>query len=158
MPGTSPIQKRPSSVTRVTSREVGLPGPLQHLAGMSENGWKWLEMAWNWLEMEGTAGNGWKLIKMKMMMLENQMGWPYHSFDCVLLFRGCSPPRPTCHMSYVMCHKLHVTCHVSHVTCHKSCVMFFFFFFFSILVLQSGWASWWRVCYQRGLLCLVFRN
>ena len=32
MPGTSPIQKRPSSGTRVTSREVGLPGPLQHPA------------------------------------------------------------------------------------------------------------------------------
>ena len=36
---------------------------------------------WKWLEMEGTAGNGWKLIKMTMMMLENQKGWPYHSFD-----------------------------------------------------------------------------
>ena len=52
------------------------------------NDWKWLEMArtgWKWLEIEGTAGNGWKLNKMTMMMLENQMGRPYQSFDCVLL-------------------------------------------------------------------------
>ena len=40
---------------------------------------------WKWLEMEGTAGNDWKLIKVTMIMLDNQMGWPYHSFDCVLL-------------------------------------------------------------------------
>ena len=54
---------------------------------MAGNGWKELEMArngWNWLEMEGIAGNDWKLIKMTRIMLENQMGRPYHSFDCVL--------------------------------------------------------------------------
>ena len=45
----------------------------------------------------------------------------------------------TCHVSHVMCHVSHVMCHVSHVTCH---------FFF-------GEAYWGRVCYQRGLPCLV---
>ena len=45
---------------------------------MSGNGWKWKE----WLKM---AGNVWKWMKMRMMMLENQIEWPYHTFDCVLL-------------------------------------------------------------------------
>ena len=36
------------------------------------------------------------------------------------------------------------TCHVSHVTCHN--------YFF----LESAEASRWRVCYKRGLPCLVF--
>ena len=49
-------------------------------------------------------------------------------------------------MSRVTCHISRVTCHVSGVTCH----------FFLFLFLQSGGASWWRVCYQRGLLRLVF--
>ena len=43
---------------------------------------------------------------------------------------------------------------MSVVTCHMSCVMcqvsFLFLFF-----LQSGGASWWRVCYQRSLPRLV---
>ena len=39
-------------------------------------------------------------------------------------------------------------CHVSRVSCHIS--------FFSSFFLQSGEASWWRVCYQRGLPRLVF--
>ena len=53
---------------------------------MAENGWKWLElggMSRKWLEM---SGNGWKCLgtnEITMMMLENQMGWPYHSLDCV---------------------------------------------------------------------------
>ena len=34
---------------------------------------------WKWLEIEGTAGNGWKLNKMTMMMLENQMEWTHHN-------------------------------------------------------------------------------
>ena len=33
-------------------------------------------------EMAGMAVNGW--MKMTMIMLENQTGWPYDSFDCVL--------------------------------------------------------------------------
>ena len=38
---------------------------------------------------------------------------------------------------------LGVTCQVSHVTCD--------FFLFLFLCGQSCVASWWRVCYQRGL-------
>ena len=41
-------------------------------------------------------------------------------------------------------------CHMSRVTCHMSCVFFYFVFG------QSGGASQWRVCYQRGLPSLVF--
>ena len=43
---------------------------------------------------------------------------------------------------HVRCHMSGVTCQVSHVTCHLSFVAFF---------------SLWSVCYQQGLLCLVFR-
>ena len=39
-------------------------------------------------------------------------------------------------------HVSHVTCHMSGVTLHVS--------------LQRGGASWWRVCYQRGLPRLVY--
>ena len=57
----------------------------------------------------------------------------------------------------------HVTCHVSPVTCH-----FFITFFYdkkrkkkkvvypTKIIGQSGGASRWRVCYQRGLPRLVF--
>ena len=48
--------------------------------------------------------------------------------------REGSPP-PTCPF-----HVSHVTFHVSHVTCHMS----------------SGEACRWRVCYKRGIPCLVF--
>ena len=52
--------------------------------------------------------------------------------------------RVTCHMSRVTCHLSHViTCHMSHVICHN--------LFFK----QRGEASQRRVCYQRGLPCLV---
>ena len=44
-----------------------------------------------------------------------------------------------------MCHVSRVTYHVSCVTCHVSPVMCQHIF------LQSGGASWWRVCYQWGL-------
>ena len=75
----------------------------------------------------------------------------------------------TCHMSGVTCHVSRVTCHVSHVTCHMSCVtchmskkeklqliiyiLFYLFilFFFCKTIGQSGRASRWRACYQRGL-------
>ena len=33
---------------------------------MARTGWKWLE-----------------IDEMTMTMLQNQMGWPYHSLDCV---------------------------------------------------------------------------
>ena len=46
-------------------------------------------------------------------------------------------------MSYVF----RVTCQVSHVRCHMSLVMCPLSHFF----------SWWSVCYQQGLLRLVFR-
>ena len=56
-----------------------------------------------------------------------------------------------CHVSRVMCHVSRVTCHVSRVNCHMS----FFFFFIVKKIWQSGGASRWRVCYQRGLPRLV---
>ena len=46
------------------------------------------------------------------------------------------------HMSHVICHKSCVTCHMSHVLFH-------------LFLLQSGEASWCRVCYQQGRPCLV---
>ena len=52
----------------------------------------------------------------------------------------------TCHMSCVMCHVSCVTCHVSHVMRHVS----------HVKKNNNGGASWWRVCYQRGLPRLVF--
>ena len=62
-----------------------------------------------------------------------------------------------------MCHVSHVTCHVSRVTCQMSGVFFFFYIFYYIYInlfykknLQSDGASWWRVCYQRGLPRLVY--
>ena len=70
----------------------------------------------------------------------------------------------TCHVSNVMCHMSHVTCHMSHVMCHMSHVRCHM----SKVKkekkkkekreknLQSGGASRWRVCYQRGLPGLVF--
>ena len=54
----------------------------------------------------------------------------------------------TWHVSPVTCHVSHVTCHVSPVTCHMSFVF--------CLFLQIGGTSRWRVCYQRGLPCLIF--
>ena len=75
-----------------------------------------------------------------------------------------------CHVSRVTCHVSHVTCHMSHVTCHLSHVKIFVLTFFIIIItrniyilffnplkknLQSGGASRWRVCYQRGLPRLV---
>ena len=63
-----------------------------------------------------------------------------------------------CHVSCVTCHLSHVTCHVSHVTCHKIFVvqnfllLFIYIIFFTLKqIRQSGRASWWRVCYPRGL-------
>ena len=56
-------------------------------------------------------------------------------------------------MSGVSCQVSGVTCHVSGVRCHVSgvtCIYIYIFFF-----LQSGEASRWRVCYQRGLPRLV---
>ena len=63
-----------------------------------------------------------------------------------------------------------VACHLSHVTCH---IIFSFLIFSSSLnykkifkkkyyidfkIGQGGGASWWRVCYQRGLTRLVFSD
>ena len=53
-------------------------------------------------------------------------------------------------MSHVRCHVSGVRCQVSDAMCQVSGVMFFCVFFG-----QSGWASRWRVCYQRGLPRLV---
>ena len=56
----------------------------------------------------------------------------------------------TCHMSRVMCHMSNVMCHLSCVTCHmflKKCRKKIP----SKKIGQRGGASWWKVCYQRGL-------
>ena len=58
----------------------------------------------------------------------------------------CKSAHTKCHMSHFTCHISHVTCHVSHVTC-----IFLFLLFFW----QSAVTSGVRVCYQRGLPCLV---
>ena len=66
----------------------------------------------------------------------------------------------TCHLSRVTCHLSHVTCHLSHVK--KKKITFFLFkkIYISIYTLTKigkiGGASWWRVCYQRGLPRLVY--
>ena len=66
----------------------------------------------------------------------------------ITLYIFKKPPH-TCHVSGVTCHVSLVTCHVSPVTCHMShfCVCG-----------QSGEASQGRVCYQRGLLRLVYNQ
>ena len=63
----------------------------------------------------------------------------------------------------VTCHVSHVTCHMSRVTCHVSHVKNTFFYNFfkkknytTKNIGQSGGASRWRVCYQRGLPRLVW--
>ena len=72
----------------------------------------------------------------------------------------CHISRVTCHMSCVTYHLSHITCPLSPVTCHVSYVMChmlqYFLFFFSYFFGQSGEASRWRVCYQRGLPRLVY--
>ena len=55
------------------------------------------------------------------------------------------PPPPPCVTSYV-----YVICHVLRVTWHMSYVTFFIFIFIESCFGQSGEASWWRVCHQRG--------
>ena len=44
-----------------------------------------------------------------------------------------------------------VKCPVSCVTCHVSCITFYLYCFFLVKVV----ATYWRVCYQRGLPFLV---
>ena len=63
------------------------------------------------------------------------------------------PKHVTCHVSRVTCHVSPVTCHMSHVSCHVS-----FFFCLRKKIGQSGGASRWRVCYQRGLPRLVLQH
>ena len=79
--------------------------------------------------------------------------------------RECSS-NTICHVSHVICHVSRVMCHLSRVTYHMS--LFFtikkkinkikklHFFVIHKKIEQSGGASWWRVCYQRGLPRLVF--
>ena len=54
-----------------------------------------------------------------------------------------------------MYHVSSVTCHVSRVTGPMSKKLHFFFFLHKKKFGQSGGASWWSVCYQRGLPRLV---
>ena len=84
------------------------------------------------------------------------------------------PPPTTCHMSLVMCQMSCVMRHVSGVTCHSqtvrardlkfweyvhlppsvTCQMSHVLRLLSCVtshsITQSGWASWWRVCYERA--------
>ena len=54
------------------------------------------------------------------------------------------------YVSHVTCHLSPVKCHLSHVTCQMSKKSY------PLKNGQSGVASWWRVCYQRGLPRLVY--
>ena len=56
-------------------------------------------------------------------------------------------------MSHVTCQVSHVTCQVSGVTCQMSGVIIIIYFF-----LQSGGATQWSVCYQRGRPRLVIEH
>ena len=54
-----------------------------------------------------------------------------------------------------------VTCHVWRVTCHMSCVTCHIIYIYMYFVWewgQSGEASRWRVCYQRGLPRLAYNR
>ena len=67
-------------------------------------------------------------------------------------------PCVMCHESHVMCHQSCVTCHMSCVTCHmstKNLKKLKKNIYTSEIIGQSGGASWWMVCYQRGLPRLV---
>ena len=65
--------------------------------------------------------------------------------------RECLPPT-ICHMSGVRCQVSGVRCQVSGIRCQASDFFFFFLLFFLLFFIgQSGEASWWRVCYHRGL-------
>ena len=79
----------------------------------------------------------------------------------------CHVSRVTCHVSRVTCHVSRVTCHMSHVTCHMSKKMSYseeknknkkLFLYTTKNIGQSGGASQWRVCYQRGLPRLVLTD
>ena len=73
--------------------------------------------------------------------------------------RECSSRHTMYYVSCVKCQVPGVTCHLSPVTSH----MFFFikktkkqhYIYPSEKIGQSGGASRWRLCYQRGLPCLV---
>ena len=66
----------------------------------------------------------------------------------------------TCHVSHVTCHLSTVTCHMSHVKkklLHVLIYLYIYIYFFNVKKIgQSGGASRWRVCYQRGLPRLVY--
>ena len=79
----------------------------------------------------------------KLTFWENVHGTP-----CVM----CHLQRVTCHLSLVTCHLLHFTCHLSYLTFFQ-----YIFLFIKKKIWQICWASWWRVCYQRGLARLVIR-
>ena len=73
---------------------------------------------------------------------------PHHvaHVRCYITCVTCQVSPVRCYMSYVTCQVSPVACHVSGVTCLFFCSLFFG---------QSGEASRWRVCYQRGLPQLV---
>ena len=60
------------------------------------------------------------------------------------------------HVSHVMYHVSCVMCQVSGARCQVSGDRCNFFLFLSFFPGQSCGASRWRVCYQRGLPCLVY--
>ena len=61
------------------------------------------------------------------------------------------------HLSHVKCHVSHVKCHRSQVTCQMLQFIYIYIYFVVVVFFwQSGKASQWRVCYQRGLPRLVF--
>ena len=62
--------------------------------------------------------------------------------------RECSPH----YVSSVSYHVSGVRCHMTGVTCNIIILLFFFYHF----IFLSDEARRWRVCYQRGLHCLVY--
>ena len=58
---------------------------------------------------------------------------------------------PPCVRVHVSCIIIHVSCVICHMWNKKSLYIYPFISF----VLQSSGACPWRVCYQRGILCLV---
>ena len=69
---------------------------------------------------------------------------------------------------HTMCNMSHLTCHMSHVTGQMLllflspifCCLVFLVFFLNKTIKKKSWpnggASWWRVCYKRGLPHPVF--
>ena len=69
------------------------------------------------------------------------------------------PPSVMCHMSSGTCLVSRVTCHMSHVRCHMlHIILYKKKFCIKKNKNKNAGACQWRVCYQRGLPCLVLKT